>query len=457
MAPSSKGKLTHEDLTALAEAGGIETVVAASVDIHGRLKGARLPVRFFLDKAHRGFPSGDVFPVPVLDRRDTDGLQGGEIPARPAEVTMRPDLATLRRAAWLPDTALVLCDALDTGGRSRVPHCPRGMLKQQIARAKEAGFDVLASTDLEFTVFGVGIDDLRSNGFRQLDGQPATPFDGAMGLSANDIRVAERLQGELVESGVPVEASREGAVQGMHAVGLAAAPALAAADNHAIAKHAAKTIGADERRAVSFLPQLHKNRPGCGTSVCLSLWQGREPSFYDETLTLGVSRLMRSFVAGMIRGIDECMLFLAPRINSYKRLHVDRLAPTRKVWTLTSRSAAFRLCGSGKRSIRIECRVPGADANPHLVMATLLAAGLDGVRQHLDCGDPVEDDAFDAGIAHVPLDLKDSILALRSSSTMRKAFGDPVIDHYIRAAEWEQGAFDRAVTDWELLTGFETA
>ncbi len=166
---------------------------------------------------------------------------------------------------------------------------------------------------------------------------------------------------------------------------------------------------------------------------------------------------MRSFVAGMIRGMDDCTVFLAPRINSYKRFRVDRLAPTRKVWTIGSRNAAFRLCGAGRRSIRVECRTPGADANPYLVMAGLLAAGLDGIRQHLDCGDPVEDDAFDAGIAHIPRSLNEATLALRSSVTLRKAFGDAVIDHYVRAAEWEQDSFDRAVTDWELATGFDTA
>ncbi len=453
MDPSLGGKLTLEELAALVEDGAVATVMAASVDLHGRLKGTRFHAHHFLEKARRGFPSGDVFPVPPGSSRQSDGHPLNPDLAMVSETTMRPDLETLRRAAWLPGTAVVLCDVLDAKGRALVPFSPRRMLQRQVDLAKEAGFDVLASTDLEFATFQSGPEELKAAGYGAL----SSPFDGALRLGATDDRIVSRLRDALFDSGVPVESTREGAAPGQHALGLAVSPAVAAADHHALAKHAAKGIAVEEGRAVSFLPQLHPETAGSAATFGLSLWKGRDPVFYDETLALGVSRLMRSFVAGMIRGIDDCTVFLAPRINSYKRFSVDRLAPTRKVWTQGSRNAAFRLCGAGRRSIRVECRVPGADANPYLVMAGLLAAGLDGIRQHLDCGDPVEDDAFDAGIAHIPRSLSDATLALRSSVTLRKAFGDAVIDHYVRAAEWEQSAFDRAVTDWELLTGFDTA
>lgn len=440
------GKLSFEDLAAQAEAGAIDAVIAAAVDIHGRLVSTRFTARHFLEKAHREYHSDEVLSVPMPAQTGKEAGQGLDA-ARYGNCILRPDLKTLRHAAWRPGTAIVLCDVLEPQGRALLDHSPRQMLRRQVVRAKDAGFDVLAGTELEFARF-----DGSYTALRQGEGLCLSPPQGS-----DEDPVMERVCAELAQSGLPVEGARAGKGPRQETLSLAPGPALVAADNHVIAKHAAKAIASQCDRAVSFLPQWHPDAHGSAMPISLSLWQGREPAFYDGSLPLGVSRLMRSFVAGMIRNIDDCTIFLAPHVNSYKRFRAEGQSPTRKIWSIESRSAAFRLCADGARAIRIECRVPGADANPYLAMATLLAAGLDGIRQHLDCGDPVEGAALNAGVAHIPGSLTDAALALRSSVTMRKAFGDEVVERYVRAAEQEQEAFDRAVTDWELSNGFETA
>ena len=161
------------------------------------------------------------------------------------------------------------------------------------------------------------------------------------------------------------------------------------------------------------------------------------------------------FLAGQIALLREMTLFLAPVVNSYKRFQSGSFAPTKAVWSRDNRTAAFRVLGSG-RSLRAECRVPGADVNPYLAFAALIAAGLHGMRQGLELDPPSEGNAYLVdGAPEIPCTLRDAIAALDRSVVMRAAFGDGVIDHYVRAAQWEQSEFDRRVTDWEIARYFE--
>ena len=169
-----------------------------------------------------------------------------------------------------------------------------------------------------------------------------------------------------------------------------------------------------------------------------------------------MSPLMRAWVAGQMRYASDITCFLAPYINSYKRFQVGTFAPTRAVWSRDNRTAGFRLCAEGGKGIRIECRIGGADLNPYLAFAALIAAGLAGIDEQLELGAPFDGDAYHGeALAEVPKTLREATAALRSSSMLRSAFGDEVIDHYVRTADWEQFEYDRRVTDWELRRGFE--
>ena len=150
-------------------------------------------------------------------------------------------------------------------------------------------------------------------------------------------------------------------------------------------------------------------------------------------------------------------LFLAPYINSYKRFQAGSFAPTKAVWSTDNRTAGFRVLGHGP-SLRVECRVPGADANPYLAFAALLAAGLHGIEQGLEPGPAFKGDAYHGeGIQEVPKTLREALDCLERSEAMRAAFGDKVVEHYLHCGRWEQFEYDRRVTDHELIRGFERA
>ena len=170
-----------------------------------------------------------------------------------------------------------------------------------------------------------------------------------------------------------------------------------------------------------------------------------------------MSDLMRHYLAGQLKYAPDITYFLAPYINSYKRFQRGTFAPTRTVWSVDNRTAGFRLCGEGSKAIRVECRIGGADLNPYLAMAALLAAGIKGIEEKAELAPPSKGDQYEAYGAHIPGTLRDAADTLINSDMLKQAFGDDVVTHYHRAATWEVEDFDRAVTDYELARGFERA
>jgi glutamine synthetase len=165
---------------------------------------------------------------------------------------------------------------------------------------------------------------------------------------------------------------------------------------------------------------------------------------------------MRHYVAGQLAHAREITWFLAPYVNSYKRFQVGTFAPTKAIWSMDNRTAGYRLCGAGTKGIRIECRIGGADLNPYLAFAALLAAGLSGIENEMELEAPFVGDAYyGKRLREVPKTLREAIETMRKSKMLRAAFGDDVIDHYVHTAEWEQFEYDRRITDWELKRGFE--
>jgi glutamine synthetase len=188
----------------------------------------------------------------------------------------------------------------------------------------------------------------------------------------------------------------------------------------------------------------------------MSLAREGRNAFVDESDDLGMSGLMKSFVAGQLKHADDITVFLAPYVNSYKRFQSGTFAPTKVTWSRDNRTAGFRLCGERTGGVRIECRIGGADLNPYLAYAGLIAAGLRGIEENLALETPFSGDAYGASqLRDIPHTLRDAIAALESSSMLRAALGDQVVDHYVHTARWEQFEYDRRVTDWELRRGFE--
>ena len=163
-------------------------------------------------------------------------------------------------------------------------------------------------------------------------------------------------------------------------------------------------------------------------------------------------------MAGQLKYAAELTVFLAPYVNSYKRFAKGTFAPTKIGWSVDNRTAGFRLCGDGTKAVRVECRIGGSDLNPYIALAGLIAAGLAGIEEGLSLEPPLTGDVYDATeVPDIPSTLRAATEVLRGSEMLRAAMGDAVVDHYVRAAEWEQEEFDLAVTDWELKRGFERA
>jgi len=262
----------------------------------------------------------------------------------------------------------------------------------------------------------------------------------------------------LQGAGIPVENSKGEWGPGQAEINVRYAEALDMADRHVIIKNAIKEIAYAQGKAVTFMSKWRYDLAGSSSHVHGSLWDaaGKKPLFFDPKAEHGMSTLMRQYMAGQLAYARDITYFLAPFINSYKRFQVGTFAPTRAVWSNDNRTAGFRLCGENSKAIRVECRIGGADLNPYLAFAALIAAGLAGIEQKMELEAPFVGDAY-AGrkLREIPKTLREATETLRKSKMLRQAFGDQVVDHYLHAAEWEQMEYDRRVTDWELKRGFE--
>jgi len=353
---------------------------------------------------------------------------------------------------------MVLCDVLDHHGSAPIAHSPRAMLQAQVERLAAMGFSAVTATELEFFIFKNSFEELHATGYRDL--APLTDFnaDYSLLLGTKDEPVMHPLRQGLIASGVPVEGTKGEAEAGQEELNIRYSDAQACAEYHSISKHAAKEVGFLTGHAVSFLPKWHHQRVGSASHVHQSLRAADgTPVFYDPKAELGLSETGRHYLGGLLKYASDYTFFMAPYVNSYKRFQKGSFAPTRKVWSVDNRTAAFRLVGAASPGIRFECRVPGADVNPYLAIAGMLAAGIAGIEEKIEPPAPMAGDAYEGDAEHIPTSLRDAAAALHGSKMLRAAFGDAVVEHYTRAAAWEQEAFDAVVTDWEIARGFERA
>jgi glutamine synthetase len=168
-----------------------------------------------------------------------------------------------------------------------------------------------------------------------------------------------------------------------------------------------------------------------------------------------MSPLFQHYLAGLIALAREFSLFYAPFVNSYKRYQATSFAPTSVVWGWDNRTCGFRIIGHGS-GLRVECRIPGADANPYLAFAATIAAGLHGIENKLELPPEFQGDAYTTkGLPRVPGNLTEAVAALEQSQVARQALGDDVVEHYLHSARLELKSFDGSVTDWELRRNFE--
>jgi glutamine synthetase len=363
------------------------------------------------------------------------------------DFVMKPDLSTIRPVPWHEGTAMCMAD-LVWHDEAPVVASPRQILRRQLDRLAERGWEALAATELEFIVFRDTYEEAWDKGYRDL--VPGNQYNvdySILGTSRLEPLLG-RIRREMAAAGLRVENSKGECNLGQHEINFTYEDALSAADTHTIYKNGAKELASQEGYAITFMAKYNE-REGNSCHIHLSL-RGRDdtPVFAEQP------ELFDRFLAGQLACLRELTLFKAPNINSYKRFAEGSFAPTAVAWGRDNRTCSMRVVGDGPAK-RVESRLAGGDVNPYLAIAAMIAAGLHGIDNELELEDPVEGNAYTSGKPHVPSTLQSARDLLADSAMAREAFGEEVVAHYVNNADVELRAFEAAVTDWERVRGFE--
>src|SRR5438132_1320928 len=256
------------------------------------------------------------------------------------------------------------------------------------------------------------------------------------------------LEMAMKTAGMVVESSKGEAWAGQHEINFKFGDALQTADDHVVYKTGIKEIAFQRGCSVTFMAKPHHDWVGSSCHIHSSLWRDGENAFAGE------SELFRHYLAGQIACLADLAVFVAPTINSYKRFSAGSWAPTTLAWGHDNRTCGFRVVGHDS-SVRPETRIPGADANPYLAFAALLAAGLYGIEPELEPAPALEGNAYVSEAERFPHALREAIDRLESSTVARELLGDDVIDQYLNYARTEQELFDKTVTGYERERMFE--
>jgi glutamine synthetase len=453
-----EGMLTLEALKKAVAAGELDTVLVCLPDMQGRLVGKRFHAQFFVDGAYEETHGCDYLLANDIDMEPVPGYKASSWSKGYGDFVMKPDLSTMRITPWLPGTALVLCDVLDHHHHEPLPHAPRSILKKQIERVTALGMTAFAASELEFYLFDEDYRTIKERNFQNPKTAGYYIEDYHILQTSKEEDVMRAMRNGLQKAGIPIENTKGEWGPGQEELNVRYADALTMADRHVIMKNGMKEIAHQHGKAITFMSKWRYDLAGSSCHIHMSLWDkaGKSPLFKDAKDKHGMSDLMKNFMAGQLKYAPDITFFLAPYINSYKRFQAGTFAPTKLVWSRDNRTAGFRLCGEGSSAIRNECRIGGADLNPYLAFAGLLAAGIKGIEDKLVLGAPFVGDAYgEAELTNIPKTLRDAAAALDRSEMLRATLGDDVVDHYVHTANWEQFEYDRRVTDWELQRGFE--
>jgi glutamine synthetase len=438
-----------DELRADASADRTDTVLLVLTDMQGRLQGKRMTARHFLDEVvGHGAEACNYLLAVDVDMNTVEGYEMSSWERGYGDFEMRPDLSTLRRVPWHEGTALCLADIAWADHRPVVAS-PRQILRRQIERLAERGWEAFAGTELEFMVFEDSYEQAWDGGYRNLTPANRYNVDYSMLGTARVEPLLRRIRNAMMDAEMRVENSKGECNFGQHEINFHFDSALRTADDHVIYKNGAKEIAAQEGKSITFMAK-YDEREGNSCHVHLSLRDG------DGTPLFGQddASLLEHFIAGLLATLRDLTLFLAPNVNSYKRFAVGSFAPTAVAWGVDNRTCALRVVGHGP-SRRVECRLAGADVNPYLAIAALIAGGLHGVDQELALEPAFEGNAYLSDKPRVPSTLREAAELFGSSDVVRDAFGDEVVGHYLNNAHVELEAFESAVTDWERFRGFE--
>jgi glutamine synthetase len=331
---------------------------------------------------------------------------------------------------------------------------PRNILQRQIDRAKKMGFEYRVGPELEFFLFAL-----------DEKGDPTTiPNDRAGYFDFSNDRagaIRATMSKTVSQMGIDVEAIHHEVAQGQHEICFRHSDAITQADAVLTVKTALKAVAEDYGWHATFMPKPIKGVNGSGMHVHQSLMKDGKNIFFDKNGVHHMSEIAQQFIAGQLKLIPEFTAISNPLINSYKRLVMGYEAPVYIAWGQTNRSALIRIPQyreGQEKAVRCELRSPDATANPYLVFAMMLAAGLDGIEQKMKAPDPIDENIYTftekkaqrMRVKNLPATLKEAIEKMERSSFAKEVLGEHAFENYIRAKKEEIDGYNLQVSNWEL-------
>lgn len=455
--------LTVTRLQELIGAGEVETVLCVLPDLHGRLMGKRITADYFLEDTLAGGEGLHASIYLFVVDMDMEPLPGFDITSWETgyqDFRMVPDLTTLRLIPWQAKTAMVICDAYAEEGDEPVEVAPRQILRRQIERARAAGYSFKFGSELEFFMFRDSYEQAWQRRYESLEPSANYRADYHMLQTAKVEEIIGQIRAGMNGARVPVFASKGEWGLGQHEINLRYADPLEMADRHSIYKNGAKEIAAQSGLSITFMAKWAIEEIGSSFHIHSSLWdaEGVTPLLWDAAAPHHLSQTARHYLGGILAGAREMTYLFAPNVNSYKRFQPASFAPTTIAWGHDNRTCGFRLVGE-RGSLRLENRIPGADANPYLAFAATIASALHGLEHELEPPPICERNAYEAPeTGLVPGTLLEAIELFAASRLACDAFGESVVKHLVNVARQELEIFNhQTITDWERRRYFERA
>jgi glutamine synthetase len=432
---------------------------ASAADVIAGLSPAVSTIRIVYPDLH-GIQRGKDIPISELERFVEDGLgfcqavMGTDLAHTPVvggeqgypDMVARPDLSTMVEIPWEPDVATCLADLERDGGPE--PTDQRGLVRRAEAALAELGFTAKIGPELEFFLLAP---DGNGGWARNVDNLSMVY---TVGPQADPDGVLRSLLEACAALGLGAIAANHEYMNSQYEINLRESTPLAAADNAFRFKAAVKDYAAQRGLHATFMGKPFNDQGGSGTHMHISLEREGANCMGDESDGDGLSSELRSFVGGVLAHAPALMAFLNPTINAYRRILPDSLAPTHANWGLNNRTTFVRIPPERGSACRLEIRVGDGAANPHLITAAILFAGLDGLRNETDPGALLEGDTYtlpeEEQGATLPDGLGVALDALEADSVIRDAVGADIVDTFLAMKRFEVERYRQHVSDWDL-------
>ncbi|WP_445259236.1 glutamine synthetase family protein [Nocardioides aurantiacus] len=431
---------------------GIDTLIIGAVDLNAQLRVKRFPLALFLDNDEVEIAISDyVFAADLeerlmVPRAGYDGYFPTAAQGVP-DLSVRPNWDTIRVLPWEPGTALVLGDFHSHDG-AQLRVAPRTVLRRVLRRLEDMGYVPMIGVEYEFLIFKGTLADAKANP-SQLEPLSVGPAYGYT-RAALDEQYLGPLRRSILAAGIPVEAINPEAAPGQFEITIRYDEALKTADQALHYRDFVKELLGKQGLTASFIAKYGELYGSSGhVHVSLRDTQGRPLMTEDDGC---LSRVTQHAIGGYLHTVREMTAIYAPTINSYRRYNSDySFAGDTVAWGLDNRTCGLRVIHTTPKSTRLESRVAGADMNPYLTLAALLAGIGAGLEKGIDPPPATHGDAYTAsGVERVPKDLRTATELFEQSDIARDWLGDDFVDFYVETRLWEVNEHRLSISDWEL-------